>query len=93
MERALAEGGGVRLGSRPAPVAVERSIAVAAGLLAHFEALEILVQVIIDAFEELIVVDEADVAAIGELEFSEVQVPPNVIVEVLKVLEIHLDIL
>lgn len=93
VERALAESGGVRLGSRPAPVAVERSVAVAAGLLAHFEALEVLVQMIVDALEELVVVDELDVTAVGELELGEVQVLPDVVVNVLEVFEIHFDVL
>ena len=93
MQGALPESGRVRFGTRPATVAVERSITIAGRLLAQFETLEILVQIIVDAVEELVEIDEANVALISEFEFSEVQVLPDIAINVLEILEVYLGVL
>lgn len=93
VQRALPKCGCVRLGSRPASITVERRVAVAAGSFAEFGILKIFVQVIVDALEKLVKIDESNVALISEFEFGEVQVPPDMVVDMLEVLEVHLGIL
>ena len=93
MQRALPKRRGVRLGSWPASVTVERSVAVAAGAFAELETLKVFVQMIVDALEKLVKIDESNVAFISEFEFGEVQVLPDMVVDMLEVLEVHLGVL